>query len=285
MEPWQDINKLEKYRRKFGIRSAYANMNGKIWAFVDEYIDVDILMNMEQQMTLKLFHRNLSKELYVTLVYAKYDIIERIELWDSMYHLASYMESPWLVGGDFNVILSGEEKYGPLLVYLSEVEDFAHCVDTCALYDLGFKGSLYTWWNGRSNIDCIFKRLNRFFANQHFLDLFPTLKVEHMIKYGSYHAPLLLSCNIDTVQVKKPFKFLNFWTKHETFLKVVKENWETFGDIFKQIAALEDVIKVHEIEFELNPTAQNTAKLHKVEADLTRYYHLEEEFWRQKAGV
>nr|XP_016462863.1 PREDICTED: uncharacterized protein LOC107785951 [Nicotiana tabacum] len=313
MEPWQDINKLEEYRRKLGIQSAYANMNGKIWAFVDEDIDVDIVMNMEQQMTLKLFHRNLNKELYVTLVYAKCDATERIELWNSMYHLASDMKSPWLVGGDFNVILLEEEKYRGLHVYLSEVEDFSHFVDTCALYDLGFKGILYTWWNGRSDIDCIFKRLDRYFANQQFLDLFPALEVQHLIKYGSDHAPLLLSCNNDTVHIKKPFKFLNFWAKHETFQKMVKENWvaedmgnpfilfhnklkkvkatlavwskETFGDIFEQIASLEDVIKVHEAEFELNPTAQNRAKLHKVEADLTRYYQLEEEFWRQKAGI
>lgn len=90
-------------------------------------------------MTLRLFHRNLSMEIIITLVYAKCDAIERIELWASMYYLASDMESPWLVGGYFNIILSGEEKYGRRPVYPSEVEDFAHCVDTCALYDLGFK--------------------------------------------------------------------------------------------------------------------------------------------------
>ncbi|XP_070025340.1 uncharacterized protein LOC142181871 [Nicotiana tabacum] len=48
-------------------------------------------------------------------------------------------------------------------------------------------------------------------------------------------------------------------------LKIVKKaltSWstETFGDNFKQIASLEDVIKVHEVEFELNPTYQNRAK-------------------------
>ncbi|XP_019258031.1 PREDICTED: uncharacterized protein LOC109236321 [Nicotiana attenuata] len=185
MEPWQDISKLEEYRQKLGIHSAYANMNGKIWAFVDEDIDVHIVMNMEQKMTLKFFHRNLNKEIYVTLVYAKCDAIERIELCDSMYHLASDMESPWLVGGDFNVILSEEEKYGGRPLYLSEVEDFAHCVDTCASYDLGFKGSLYTWWNGRLDINCIFKRLDRFSANQKFLDLFPSLEVEHCTQLKS----------------------------------------------------------------------------------------------------
>lgn len=42
---------------------------------------------------------------------------------------------------------------------------------------------------------------------------------------------------------------------------------------------------MHEIDFELNPIVQNRAKFQKVEIDLTRYYYLEEEFWRQKAGM
>ncbi|XP_075082595.1 uncharacterized protein LOC142166874 [Nicotiana tabacum] len=223
MEPWQDINKLEEYRRKLGIHSAFADMN----------------------------------------VYAKCDAIERIELWDSMYHLTSDMESPWLVGGYFNIILSEEEKYGRRPVYPSEVEDFAHCVDTCAL----------------------------FLANQQFQDLLSALEVEHLIKYGSDHALILLSCNINSVQenwlthsVGNPF--IMFQNKLKNVKKALAD-WskETFGYIFKQIAALEDVIKVHEVEFELNPTTQNKAKLHKVEADLTRLYHLEEEFWRQKDGL
>ncbi|XP_019248638.1 PREDICTED: uncharacterized protein LOC109227900 [Nicotiana attenuata] len=222
MEPWQEINKLEEYRRKLGIHSAYANVNGKIWAFVDEDTNVDILMNIEQQMTLKLFHKNLNNELYVTLVYAKCDPTERIELWDLMYHLASDMESPWLVGGDFNVILSEEEKCGGLPIYLSEVEDFAQCVDACALYDLSFKGMLCTWWNGRSDIDCIFKRLDRYFANQQFLDLFPALEKvvkENWVTDGMGN-PFILFHN----KLKKVNEALAMWSK------------ETFGDIFKQIA-------------------------------------------------
>ncbi|XP_075101822.1 uncharacterized protein LOC142177250 [Nicotiana tabacum] len=105
MEPWQDINKLEVYRKKLGLRTALDNLNVKIWAFIDEDI-----------------------ELIIMLVYAKYDVIQRIELWDSLYHFASGMELPWFVGDNFNVILSKEEKYGGLPVYLREVENFAHCI-------------------------------------------------------------------------------------------------------------------------------------------------------------
>lgn len=81
-------------------------MNGKIWAFIDEDIDVEIITDMEQQMTLTSFHKNLGKELIVSLIYTKLDVVERIELWDSMDYLASDIESPCLVCGDINAILS-----------------------------------------------------------------------------------------------------------------------------------------------------------------------------------
>ncbi|XP_060182406.1 uncharacterized protein LOC132612080 [Lycium barbarum] len=60
---------------------------------------------------------------------------------------------------------------------------------------------------------------------------------------------------------------------------------ETFGDIFKQVATLEEVIKVHEAEFEQHPTKANRERLQKVQADLIRVYTVEEKFWKQKAGL
>ncbi|KAG5576250.1 hypothetical protein H5410_056384 [Solanum commersonii] len=50
------------------------------------------------------------------------------------------------------------------------------------LTDLGFKRSMYTWWNGRSDAGCIFKRLDRYLGNQALQDLFPNLELEHLIK-------------------------------------------------------------------------------------------------------
>ncbi|XP_060210297.1 uncharacterized protein LOC132637182 [Lycium barbarum] len=117
----------------------------------------------------------------------------------------------------------------------------------------------------------------------------------------------------DSRPIRKSFRFLNFWVKHESFLDVVKENWvesygsdpffnfhnklkkvgralskwsrDTYGDIFKQIATLEEVVQVHEQEFEQNPIGLNRERLQRVQADLIRFYAIEEKFWRQKAGM
>ncbi|XP_070008168.1 uncharacterized protein LOC142165152 [Nicotiana tabacum] len=124
---------------------------------------------------------------------------------------------------------------------------------------------------------------------------------------------MLLKCDIETPPIKKSFRFLNFWTKNETFKEVVKENWNTdfsanpfcifnyklkklkqelstwsratYGDIFQKIASLEEVVLVHERQFEVNPTQMNRQRLRQVQAEMIKYLALEEEFWRQKAGM
>ncbi|XP_019241932.1 PREDICTED: uncharacterized protein LOC109221967, partial [Nicotiana attenuata] len=178
---------------------------------------------------------------------------------------------------------------------------------------LGFKGSIYTWWNGRSEEDCIFKRLDRCLGNMEFQQTFPGLQVTHLSKTGSDHSPMLLKYDIESPPIKKSFRFLNFWTKHHTFKEVVKENWSadfsaspftlfnfklkklkkalstwsraTYGDIFQKIASLEEVVLVHERQFECNPSQMNRQRLQEVQAEMIRYLALEEEFWRQKAGM
>lgn len=79
------------------------------------------------------------------------------------------MSNPWFIGGDFNDVLNGEEKIGGLLV---DYDDFRTCIESCDLSQIHFKGSPFTWWNGRAGYDCIFERLDRILSNSEFLDLF-----------------------------------------------------------------------------------------------------------------
>ncbi|XP_059281156.1 uncharacterized protein LOC132034819 [Lycium ferocissimum] len=128
-ESMQIKRHLQKYRRRTRMESAIANQNGKIW-----------------QITIKLHPHDIDTDILATFVYAKCDEAERRELWENLYHLADSMNLPWLVAGDFNVILSEEEKLGGLPVSLYECEDFAFCINSCRLFDLGYKGSPFTWF-------------------------------------------------------------------------------------------------------------------------------------------
>ncbi|XP_060195138.1 uncharacterized protein LOC132624361 [Lycium barbarum] len=308
--------------------TAWHNITGKIWVFVNEEFQAEVTRDNEQLLALKLTHLDSNQEIIATLIYASTERANKITQWDELYDMAYTINSPWIIGGDFNVILDKAEKYrgGDFNVILDkaekyrglpvnfpEVEDFAHCLNICQVADLGFSGSIYTWWNGRSDEACIFKRLDKCLGNQAFQDTFPNFEVEYLIKQGSDHSPLLLTFKADTRVIKKPFRFLNFWIEQESFLETVKVNWEeqyrydpffnfhnkmkkvsraltkwskeTFGDIFKQVATLEEIVKVHETAFEENPSQENRARLQSVQADLIRFYAIEKKFWKKKSGM
>ncbi|XP_016488047.2 uncharacterized protein LOC107808078 [Nicotiana tabacum] len=276
------------------MESALSNVSGKIWLLIDEDVEWELLIDTEQQLTIKVLHHGIGKHIIMTFVYSKCSSQERLELWNNLYYLASDMELPWVVGGDFNVILGEEEKIGGFPVYPPEYEDFAFCINSCGLFDLSYKGSPFTWWNGRPNEECIFKCLNIFFVNLPFQSLFPNIEVEHLIRTGSDHAPLLMSCGEEAMQFVKPFKFLNFWTKHETFIEVVSSKqklkrvklalskWRklTYGNIFKQLAIREDVVRIKEILFEEAPTMENRGILQQAQAELKKYLNIEEQYWK-----
>ncbi|XP_059301845.1 uncharacterized protein LOC132053756 [Lycium ferocissimum] len=191
-----------------------------------------------------------------------------------------------LVVTNFIIEEAEEEKQGGLPVSTNEILDFTSCIQTCSLIDVRYSGSKFTWWNGRTNKDCIFKRLDRILVNQQLLDIMPSISGSHLIRHGSDHAPLHLECNCTDIPIGKPFKFLNFWTKHQSFMEVVKLHWKAdfSGNPF-HIATIEDTIKVQEWQFEMNPTRENKSTLQQAQAKLTRYLHLEEEYWKQKAGM
>lgn len=101
-----------------------------------------------------------------------------------------------------------------------ETIDFSQCISSCALNELNFTGSSYTWWNGRIEAECIFKRVDRVFRNDEFMNLLQNSEVHHL------NAPLHVICNTSHEHVIKPFRISNFWTKHESINSLVTDVWK-----------------------------------------------------------
>lgn len=68
-------------------------------------------------------------------------------------------------------------------------------------------------------------------------------------------------------------------------VELTKQSKEFFGNIFQEIATLEEVIKVREKQFENFPGGINSELLFKAQAELNVQLKKEEEFWKQKAGL
>ncbi|KAL6523070.1 hypothetical protein OROMI_031418 [Orobanche minor] len=67
------------------------------------------------------------------------------DLWDDLLSV-SQNQVPWMVGGDFNIILQPEEKKGGAVPIHSDIEEFNDCLLNCKLHDGGYTGTPFTWY-------------------------------------------------------------------------------------------------------------------------------------------
>ncbi|EOY34747.1 Uncharacterized protein TCM_042327 [Theobroma cacao] len=70
-----------------------------------------------------------------TFVYAKCTRQERLELWNCLRYLSLDMQGPWMVGGDFNTIVSCAERLNGAPPHGGSMEDFATTLLDCGLTD------------------------------------------------------------------------------------------------------------------------------------------------------
>lgn len=85
-----------------------------------------------------------------------------------------------LCGGDFNILLNSNEKRGGIACDMNTVEEFREAVDLCELRELGCMGYEFTWNNNRAGEENVQERLDRFFANKEWCDLFKAAFVTNL---------------------------------------------------------------------------------------------------------
>ena len=110
----------------------------------------------------------------------------RSELWEGIYNLATNVNGPWCIRGDFNPVLSlndvGNDQH---LACDSTV--FNRCMLDNGLFDMGFCGQPYTWQ--RRNLR---RRLDRMIANAAWSNRFKEAVIRHLPKLKCDHIPLLI---------------------------------------------------------------------------------------------
>lgn len=100
---------------------------------------------------------------------------------------------PGLVRGDFISSCVMRKRLVASYVSFRMRGFFFFFVNSCDLVDINIKDNAFTWWNGRIDSDCIFKRLDRFLLNRSFWGYFDLVKLENLARIGLDYAPLLLS--------------------------------------------------------------------------------------------
>ncbi|XP_074337494.1 uncharacterized protein LOC141674688 [Apium graveolens] len=147
----------------------------------------------------------------------------RRESWEVLRGLSNTSMLPWCNLGDFNDLISIDEKSGGNQHSRSLIEGFVQTVDDCGLLDLGFEGEKFTWERCHGKYNWVQERLDRGLANRSWCELFPFAVVKVLEVSTSDHLPLFLQLNKQVfVPRVNHFKFENIWLKESEFINLVK---------------------------------------------------------------
>ncbi|XP_075481269.1 uncharacterized protein LOC142521981 [Primulina tabacum] len=172
--------------------------------------------------------------------------------------------------GDFNNVLSQDEKKRGLSIKNYETQDFVDCVASLDLLDLRFTGCFFTWMSPK-----VCSKLDRVLVNQRWnssnLDGFVEFKASGCVSDHVVCIVCIVSVLEQHKQKLKPFKFLNMWTLTNEFVDIVISNWRFNGHgtlqyCLKQLfKGLKQPLEVLNIELFSNISARAVVAKNKLE--------------------
>ena len=147
---------------------------GGLWLLWNaDQVEVSNLTSNEQEIhaIVKVNSSNLSW--LFSAIYASPRFRERCLLWNNLSNVAQAHNLLWIIGGDFNELLSSDEKFSGRPIIPSRALLFKECLDDCNMADLGFQGPRFTWINKHDITSLIQEKLDRFFANPTWCVMYP----------------------------------------------------------------------------------------------------------------
>jgi hypothetical protein len=237
--------------------------------------------------------------------------MERIKL------IKSLTTTPnWIIGGDFNMILTLEEKSGGIKRLEQDSGKFKALIDHLNLVDIENSNGTFTWSNRRSGNQHIACRLDRFLVTEEIMESGANLESLILPKAGSDHWPLALQIDMGEPPRYKPFRFEKFWLSHPDFKRLAKSWWEqaeidhgscmykfqqrlknfkqrlkqwnkdSFGNIIQSIRTIESRLEeIQEIFIVGSRTAELMQEEEQLQAQLEERRKQEEILWKQKSRV
>jgi len=101
-------------------------------------VEVTPLSNTEQEIHTIVKVRNSNASWIFTTVYASPRTAERLILWNNLIKVSELHNMPWVLVGDLNEPLMGEDKFGGRAVSANRSLLFKKCLDKCSMMDIGF---------------------------------------------------------------------------------------------------------------------------------------------------
>lgn len=158
---------------------------------------------------------------WLTVVYGPHEDGSKNTFLQELCHIHSSFLGPWMVLGDFNLILQLQDKNNAC-VNRRRMGSFHHLMDDLELREVHLNGRAFTWSSATERLTL--ERIDRVFVTADWETLFPDCFLRALPSTTSDHCPLLLS-TVFQFGAKKRFCFESFWTKIDGFEATVQRAW------------------------------------------------------------
>lgn len=156
-----------------------------------------------------------------SIVYDLYTDGDRDRIWSSVINFCGQVD-PFLISGDFNCVMSQEERTGG--TRRTPNKESRGLVEMCALLgveDVTSTGCEFTWTNG-----WVFSKIDRIMVNEGWHNAGYLINARFPPPGArTDHSPAIASLFGELRSFPKPFKFFNFWLTNAGFDLLLKKNW------------------------------------------------------------
>ena len=151
---------IKKIGYPYSHRVDALGFSGGIWLLWSSHVNVTIAQSHHQFIHAEIKWVKHGKSTFLTAVYGSPSPSTRERLWYDLSGLMSNTSGNWLLAGDFNAVLTSQERRGGRSSQCKGNKSFISFVESHSLVDLGFSGPQFTWRRGT-----LFARLDRALAS------------------------------------------------------------------------------------------------------------------------
>lgn len=164
--------------------------------------------------------------LLFTNVYAPIDFIGKNLLWSHIGYVRSLAPLfPWILAGDFNAVLSLEEKRGGNPKLDPSAGLLRSNIESLRVVDITPSNGLYTWNNRRCGAEAIAERLDRFLVSCFWIADSWITSSEILDWRGSDHWPILLTASKFQRTKNPSFRFQLMWLREASLQDYIIAWW------------------------------------------------------------
>ncbi|RYQ97024.1 hypothetical protein Ahy_B08g092996 [Arachis hypogaea] len=221
----------DRIRRKLGFDNMFCvesrGLSGGLCIFWKSNVNIHVYAWCDNFIKTKVSSGN-DKDWEAIFVYGHPDYKKRKELWKDLTFVNDSLAQPTVLIGDFNDVISQDEKVGLHPKPSCQIQSFRNFVHKNALLDMELQGMKYTWFSNPRN-GCVTKeRLDRVLVNWEWRRAFQHATLSALPPISSDHAPLVLDVKPRGRRIKS-FKFEAFWVDHADCDAVIRRGWSSSG--------------------------------------------------------